>query len=117
MIILHALTAEFWNSYEEKDNYGDKSLEQYGFIHCSDIDTYKYVSPNFKNETKEMVLLLIDTDKDKVIPEILWEDLENCGIQFPHIYGLLNKDAVVGVLPHLWSEDRIWIMNEELIHI
>ena len=44
--------------------------------------------------------------------EIRWED--GGGLDFPHIYGLLNKEAVIAVFPHLWSADRIWIPNEEL---
>lgn len=112
MIILHALTKKFWDTYNNTDVYGDWSLKKYGFIHCSDINTYHYVAPNFKNEPDEMVLLLIDTDK--VASKIVWEDLKNCGIKFPHIYGLLNKSAVIAVLPHLWNNKRAWIMNEEL---
>lgn len=99
MIILHALTKKFWDTYYDKIYYGEYSLEKFGFIHCSDINTYHYVAPNFKDETDKMVLLLIDTDK--VEPEIIWEDLRNCGVKFPHIYGLLNKDAIVSILPHL----------------
>ena len=59
-----------------------------------------------------MVLLVIDTSK--VIPKIIWEDLRNSGVAFPHIYGLLNKNAIVGVLPHLWSANKEWIPNDEL---
>lgn len=112
MIILHALTKSLWNTYQDKDFYGELSLEKFGFIHCSDIDTYHLVAPNFKNEPDEMVLLVIDTSK--VIPKIIWEDLRNSGVAFPHIYGLLNKNAVVTVLPHLWSDNKEWVANDEL---
>lgn len=91
--------------------YGEESVKKCGFIHCSDIDTYYLVAPNFKDDYEERILLLINTDK--VIPEIKWEDSE--GWDFPHIYGLLNTDAVEAILPHIWSEDRVWIPNEELV--
>ena len=90
--------------------YGDNSVRKCGFIHCSDIDTYYLVAPNFKDDYEERILLLINTDK--VVSEIKWEDSE--GWDFPHIYGLLNTDAVERILPHLWSEDRVWIPNKEL---
>ena len=112
MIILHALTKTLWNTYQDKDFYGELSLEKFGFIHCSDINTYHLVAPNFKNEPDEMVLLVIDTNK--VSSKIAWEDLRNTGVAFPHIYGLLNKDAIVTVLPHLWSDNKEWIANDEL---
>ena len=70
--------------------------------------TYDQIEELFRDN--ERVLLLINTDK--VIPEIRWEGSE--GVAFPHIYGLLNTDAVEDILPHLWSEDREWIPNEEL---
>lgn len=112
MIILHALTKTLWNTYENKEFYGEASLEKFGFIHCSDIDTYHLVAPNFKNEADEMVLLVIDTRK--VTAKIVWEDLRNGGVAFPHIYGLLNKNAIIDILPHLWSDTKEWIPNEEL---
>ena len=63
MKIIHSLTKEFWDTYNDKDFYGDYSLNKFGFIHCSDINTYHFVAPNFKNENKEMILLVIDTEK------------------------------------------------------
>lgn len=90
--------------------YGEASVRKCGFIHCSDIDTYYLVAPNFKDDYEERILLLINTEK--VTAEIKWEDSE--GWDFPHIYGLLNTDAVERILPHLWSEERVWIPNEEL---
>lgn len=92
--------------------YGEESIQKCGFIHCSDLDTYHLVAPNFRNDPEDRVLLLIDTEK--VIPEIKWERSEHW--DFPHIYGLLNTDAVVDVLPHIWSEDRVWVPNAELEH-
>ena len=111
MIIIHSLTKEFWDTYKDKDFYGDYSLNKFGFIHCSDINTYHLVATNFKSEDKEMILLVIDTEK--VNSKIDWEDLRNCGVKFPHIYGLLNKDAIITILPHLWDDKKEWIINDE----
>ena len=112
MIILHALRKSAWQSNEKSNYYGQDSLDRFGFIHCSDIDTYQFVSPNFKDTAEEMLILAIDTDK--VEAEILWEDHGNYGVEYPHIYGLLNKNAVIKVLPHLWNARREWVVNEEL---
>lgn len=112
MYIIHSLIKTAWEEAEKQGIYGEYSLNKFGFIHCSEIDTYEYVAPNFKDLNEEMVLLVIDTDKVK--PEIKWEDLRNCGVLYPHIYGLLDLDAVVDVLPHLWTNDKTWIVNDEL---
>ncbi len=47
----------------ETGSYGTKSLEKCGFIHCSDLDTYYMVAPNFKNDYTEKLILLIDTER------------------------------------------------------
>ena len=108
MYIFHCVRKKNYDSNAAV--YGEESIRICGFIHCSDLDTYYLVAPNFRDDYEERVLLLINTDK--VISEIKWERSENW--EFPHIYGLLNTDAVEAILPHLWSEDRVWIPNDEL---
>ena len=90
--------------------FGTKSVEACGFIHCSDVETYKIVSPIYKDDYNEKVILLIDSTKVK--PEIKWE--LSGDREYPHIYGIIDADAIIGVYEHLWSDDRVWIMNEEL---
>ena len=110
MYIIHSVNKEEFNNEIKTGSYGRKSLEKFGFIHCSDLDTYYLVATNFKEDLNDRLVLLIDTEK--VIPEIKWED--GGGIDFPHIYGLLNKDAIVGVYNHIWNKERVWLPNEEL---
>ena len=68
------------------------------------------MAPNFKDDLNERLVLSIDTNK--VENEIKWED--GGGLDFPHIYGLINENTIVGVFNHLWSDERIWIPNDEL---
>lgn len=113
MYIIHSLKEDIWNIYKNQKYYGEYSIDKFGFIHCSEISTYRWVAPNFANEADNLVLLVIDTNK--LENKVIWEDLRNCGVAYPHIYGLLNTDAVVEVVPHLWSEDKEWIVNDELV--
>ena len=110
MFIIHTTNRDEYEKEIITGSYGSKSLERSGFIHCSDLDTYYLVAPNFRNDFTEKVILLIDTDK--LASEVKWED--GGGLDFPHIYGLLNRDAIIGVFEHLWSKDRVWIPNDEL---
>jgi uncharacterized protein (DUF952 family) len=110
MYIIHSVNKEEFENEIKTGSYGRESLEKFGFIHCSDLDTYYLVAPNFKEDLNDRLVLLIDTEK--VIPEIKWED--GGGIDFPHIYGLLNEDAIVGVYNHIWNKERVWLPNEEL---
>lgn len=70
------------------------------------------VAPNFKILIDILVLLCIDTDK--LESEVRWEDLDNCGRSYPHVYGLFNLNAVVTVLPYLKDENGTWTKNDEL---
>ena len=110
MFIIHTANREEYEKESVTGSYGSKSLERSGFIHCSDLDTYYLVAPNFRNDFTEKVILMIDMDK--LASEVKWED--GGGLDFPHIYGLLNRDAIIGVFEHLWSKDRVWIPNDEL---
>ena len=110
MYIIHSAIKKEFEEEIKTGSYGRTSIKKCGYIHCSDMDTYYLVAPNFKDENIDRLVLVIDTDK--VENEIKWED--GGGLDFPHIYGLLNKDAIVAVYEHLWSEDRVWIPNAEL---
>ena len=110
MYIIHSVNKDDFYKEIKTGAYGSYSLERFGFIHCSDLDTYYLVAPNFKDDYAERVILLINTEKLNC--EVKWED--GGGLDFPHIYGLLNKEAVIGVFNHLWNDKREWIPNYEL---
>lgn len=112
MIIIHCLRQTTWERYKSKDYYGIEYIEAEGFIHCSEINTFANVAPNFIEVTDGMLILCIDTGK--VQPEIKWENGDNSGTSYPHIYGLLNMDAIVEVLPYLKDSIGNWIVNDEL---
>jgi uncharacterized protein (DUF952 family) len=112
MTIIHWITRREWEKDLINDYVGKESVEKYGFMHCSEPDTFYEVAPYLKDIDEESVLLVIDTDK--VRSEIVWENPDDQGRNFPHIYGQLNKDAITNVLPCLWSENKTWIKNNEL---
>ena len=110
MIIMHTANKAVFEAEIQTGNYGSESLERYGFIHCSDLDTYYLVAPNFRDDPAEKIILLIDTGK--LDSEVRRED--GGGLDFPHIYGLLNQEAIIGVYEHLLSKTGEWIPNDEL---
>jgi glutathione S-transferase len=74
-----------------------KTLAEEGFIHCSHTHQVVPVADAIYRGTADLVLLVIDPAA--VRAEIREEALGNSGERFPHIYGPLNVDAVVDVLP------------------
>jgi uncharacterized protein (DUF952 family) len=110
MIILHTLKESEWNEVKDKRFYGEHYVESDGFIHCSDIHTVHNVVWMFLTISEPLVFLCIDTDK--VQAEIIWEN--GGSTDYPHIYGLLNIDAVVNVLPFIKNENNQFVLNKEL---
>lgn len=112
VIILHCLRESQWNKCRENIKYGEESIKACGYIHCSSIENFWRVAPNFENIKVPLLLLCIDTNKVKA--NIKWEDEDNCGREYPHIYGELNLDSVVKVVPLLKNEQGNFILSNEV---
>ncbi len=115
VMIVHCMKRETWNRVKDKSYFGEESIETEGFIHCSPVDYLWRVTPNFKDIEDDLVILCIDTNR--LESEVRWEDGDNCVRYYPHVYGLINMDAVTSVLPYLKDEDGTWIKNEEFENI
>lgn len=100
--IYHLALRHAWEAaVEEGEPYRrstvDRSLEEEGFIHCSSAEQVQGVADRFYRGRTDVLLLVIDPSK--VPSEIRTENL------FPHIYGPLPIEAVVGVEPVACGED------------
>lgn len=96
MIIYHITTAEEWKKALFDGLYEASSLEKEGFIHCSTEKQVKGVLERYFNGQKNLLKLVIDTDK--LEGELKFENAPSVNEDFPHIYGPINLDAVIGVL-------------------
>lgn len=114
-MILHCMKMDTWEKIRNEEYFGHEQIESEGFIHCSPVEYFFRVAPNFREEKEELVLLLID--EDTLSAEVKWEDGDGCGRLYPHIYGPADLKAVIKVLPYLKDSDGSWIMNEELQHV
>lgn len=95
MIILHIAKKDHWLNQQNQPFYRDPSLDTLGFLHCAQIKDVVDAANCFYRGQPDRVLLCIDTAK--VTPEIKWETSEY-GVQYPHVCGALNRDAIVEVL-------------------
>lgn len=114
-MILHCMKKTIWEEREHKSAWGNRNIRDDGFIHCSTPEYFWRVAPNFKDVKEEMVLICIDENKLKA--EVRYEDGDNCGRFYPYVYGLINNDAVMAVLPFIKDEHGNYIKNGELAHI
>ena len=97
--IYHILSKLAWEQAKEQGCYTPESLETVGFIHCSTLEQVLGSAQGFFKGQDGLHLLTIDASA--VDHEVRNEDLAGEGLFFPHIYGLLNLDAVIGVAPLL----------------
>jgi uncharacterized protein (DUF952 family) len=92
-IIFHITTREGWDRAVPEGSYRSDAFPVDGFIHCSTSDQVIQVANiRFRGQRG---LILLSIDSDKVIAQIVYENLEGGQQLFPHIYGQLNLDAVV----------------------
>ena len=100
-----------WNKVKHKKLFGKEDIKRWGFVHCSTVEYFWRVAPNFKNVDEPLILICID--ENKLTSEIRYEDSDNCGRYYPHIYGEINIDSVVQVLPFLRDANGDYIKNPE----
>ena len=114
-MIIHCMMKTTWQERKDKECWGKRNIEAEGFIHCSTVEYFWRVAPNFVGVEDELVLICID--EEKLNAEVKYEDGDNCGREYPHVYGLINNNAVINVLPFLKNEDGTYKKNPEFAHI
>jgi uncharacterized protein (DUF952 family) len=92
--ILHITTADGWAAAQEAGELVTPSLADEGFIHCSTHAQVEATANRIFAGSGD--LLLLELDVGRIGPEIRWEAATDVGDEFPHIYGPLNLDAVIG---------------------
>lgn len=93
--IFHIAQAAAWNG-SEADYRGD-TLDTEGFIHCSEAHQVMPVANAIFRGVADLVLLEIDPER--VGPDIRYESPDGGDERFPHVYGPLNRDAVLATHP------------------
>ncbi|WP_197319756.1 DUF952 domain-containing protein [Saccharomonospora sp. NB11] len=98
-MLLHFCPAADWEAAGE--SYRTASLDEQGFVHCSEYGTVHLPANALAGGRTDLVLLTID-------PELLdapvrWEPGDPAdpdGVWFPHVYGPIPRSAVVSVEPY-----------------
>ena len=105
-LIYHLTYKRSWEAAKPTGEYAAPSLAEEGFIHCSkDITQLLQVSARLYPGDEN--LLVLDVDLDKLTSPIK-EEPSRSGEIYPHIYGMMNADAVV--------RERVLMVNAEGVH-
>jgi uncharacterized protein (DUF952 family) len=92
MRIYHIVRPDVWSNFRGT-HYEADSLAAEGFIHCSFADQLDAVLKRYYSEDNEVIILEIDSEK---LDSKLVVEPSTGGEKYPHIYGTINRDAIVG---------------------
>lgn len=106
MIILHFALINEWD--ENEQIYSNKE----GFIKCYKVSDAENLKLSFST-LKDYVILCID--ESKITSEIKYENDSNSGLETANIYGELNKEAVIKVLPYTFDSEDNFIVTDEIL--
>jgi uncharacterized protein (DUF952 family) len=95
-LIYHIVSATDWAKQESQPSYEASSLQTEGFIHLSQKEQVSQTLSRYYQDVPDLLLLHVDVDK--LTHELKYE-LSTNNERFPHLYGPLNKEAVIAVEP------------------
>jgi uncharacterized protein (DUF952 family) len=93
-IIFHITQKEWFEKWEEKDYYESLTYYEEGFIHLSQSHQVSGVLDRYFTGIPNLVKLHIDVAK--LTYPLKYEESTD-GELFPHLYGVLNKEAIIEV--------------------
>lgn len=95
MLIYHIIPEADWRKALEMGSYQPESLESEGFIHFSKLEQVTDTAQRYYAGRTDLMLLQVEADK--AVGEVKFENTHGGEELFPHLYSLLNLDAVATV--------------------
>ncbi|HWG44241.1 MAG TPA: DUF952 domain-containing protein [Gemmataceae bacterium] len=105
--IYHLVLQSAWEANPHQE-YRASSLAGEGFIHCSFANQVALSANRFYAGQQNLLVLHIDPAR---LSNPLREEPSGSGEVFPHIYGPINRDAVVRVETLERGADGRWQFN------
>jgi uncharacterized protein (DUF952 family) len=93
--IYHITNLHDWESAKDEDLYISPSLKDEGLIHCCLDEQVADILDRYYKDKNDIVVLTIDTEKLR--SQLVYEWSPSLEATFPHIYGPINTDCVIGV--------------------
>jgi len=94
-VIYHITTGNEWKQALKQGYYETTSLKEEGFIHCCQQEQIEAVLERYFKGKEDLFSLKIETDK--LTSPFYYEWSPSVADTFPHIYGVINLEAVTNV--------------------
>jgi uncharacterized protein (DUF952 family) len=94
--ILHLAVASEWEAAGA--TYTPSTFDEDGFVHGSAPHQIAHVADTRFAGRTDLVLLTIDPTQ--LAAPVVWEDLAEEGQEFPHVYGPIERHAVLQARPY-----------------
>ena len=94
MKIYHIVLPEVWEKFKNQNFYEAESLATEGFIHCSYAEQLEGVLRRYYKNAEKVLILTLETEK--LISKLVAEPSTG-GEIYPHIYGVINAEAIVEI--------------------
>ncbi|MEU3662138.1 DUF952 domain-containing protein [Streptomyces sp. NPDC032940] len=110
-MIYHVVPFADWEAEPDRP-YAPASLAEDGFVHCSpDEGTTLAVADAFYRTAPRPLLALV-VDEKRLTAPCVWEAADPVpppgvaeGTLFPHVFGPVDRDAVVRILEVRWDDE------------
>ncbi len=93
-MIFHITTSHDWEASKTADDFVPADFHREGFIHCCTAAQLPGVIERYFQGKSGLVLLTLDEPK---LSAALKFEPATGGELFPHLYGGINRDAIVNV--------------------
>ena len=94
-LIYHIARKQDWENAKAQELYTIPSLTDEGLIHCCEEVQVSGILERYYTNASDIVILTLDTEKLR--SQLVYEWSPSLEATFPHIYGPINTDCVVGV--------------------
>jgi uncharacterized protein (DUF952 family) len=94
-MIYHIAEKDEWSACQNKAEYIPKRYNKDGFVHCSDDCQVERIANSMFRTKAEIMLLKINPTK--LNARTIYESPQGTTEKFPHVYGTINKQAIVKV--------------------
>lgn len=110
-LTFHLVPQTYFDALDPSIDYTPEPFAREGFIHCTDgADEMARIANQFYKSNRESHYYLY-IDKARVRAPIRYEDAEQ---KYPHIYGALNRDAILTVRVARRESDGTFLPPEAL---